>query len=269
LVTTDDGCSVGRVDDDLVLLRITDVRVAVPAGNGVEAGLVVLEEEIPPHRSLRLYVGQAEARAIQVSWSNTVPPRPSTWDLFISTIAQLDGRVDRAIIDDVQEERHYFAQLMVHRAEVDEPLVLTARPSDAIALALRAHNARIYARPHVLDEAGLLADGSHWVRPVPDPDPDLDPGGGDGFNVVEGAARIDGEAVPAGGSAGEEEDEPGFLRRQEDGPAPAAPAPVAAGPAMPDAHQLATLQAASERAAAARAARSFAGGSGSRGGPPD
>jgi bifunctional DNase/RNase len=255
------------VDDDLVLLRITDVRVAVPAGIGVEAGLVVLEEEVPPHRRLRVYVGQPEARAIEVSWSNTVPPRPSTWDLFVSTVSQLDARIDRVIIHDVHEERHYFAQLVVQRAEVDEPLVLTARPSDAIALALRAFGAKILARPHVLDEAGLLADGSHWVRPDPDPAPDAEAdegadGASDGTPGPGGASPYE-EEPPEGGWLGG--DDPPLAPAEPVGPAPLTPAP----PETPDAHGIAVQQAAAERAAAARAARSFAGGSRPYGGPPD
>jgi bifunctional DNase/RNase len=160
------------VDDDVVELTVSDVRVAVPAGNGVEAGLVLLREMAAPNRILRMYVGQAEARAIHVPWSNGVPLRPSTWDLFVSTVSLLDARIERVIISDVQEERHYFAQMLVHRAEMPDPLLVTARPSDAIALALRAYGCKIYARPHVLDEAGVLADGTRWERPEPEPEPE-------------------------------------------------------------------------------------------------
>ncbi|HLI02193.1 MAG TPA: bifunctional nuclease family protein [Acidimicrobiales bacterium] len=165
------------MDADLVKLRVKDVRTAVPAGNGVEAGLVVLEEEEFPFRNLRMYIGQPEARAIHAAWSNTVPPRPSTWDLFVSTIAILDGRIERAVITDVEEERHFFAQLVIARAGDNAPLYVTARPSDALALALRAYGAELCAEQHVMVEAGLLADGSKWTpppepEPIPDPEPE-------------------------------------------------------------------------------------------------
>jgi bifunctional DNase/RNase len=235
-------------DDDLVLLSVTDVRVAVPAGNGVEAGLVVLEEVAEPHRQLRMYVGQPEARAIHASWSQTVPPRPSTWDLFISTISLLDARVDRAVINDVEEERHYFAQLVIDRAEVDDPLRLTARPSDAIALALRGYGAKLYARPHVLDEAGLLADGSHWVRPQPEPVP-LEPEGPD--EAV--AADLEPEIDPDPGRDDADDEEPGMSERPEQDPILASE--VSPGPPAED-----RRAAAADRAAAARSARSFRGG---------
>jgi bifunctional DNase/RNase len=159
-------------DEDLIQLRVADVKVAVPAGNGVEAGLVVLEEEDHPYRTLRMFIGQAEARAIHVPWSNTIPPRPSTWDLFVSTIAILDGRIDRVVITDVEELRHYFAQVVMYQGQAEDPIIITARPSDALALALRAYGAKMYARARVLDEAGVLADGTRWVPPTPEPSPE-------------------------------------------------------------------------------------------------
>lgn len=152
------------MEDDLIKLSLIDVQPAVPAGNGVEAGLVVLEEDEAPRRQLFMYVGQPEARAIHTAWSNEVPPRPSTWDLFVSTVSLLDGRIDRAIISDVHEERHFFAQLVLEREASGAPLIITARPSDAIALALRAYGADIYARPEVLDAAGVPTGRPDWVR---------------------------------------------------------------------------------------------------------
>jgi len=250
-------------DEDLVALRVTDVRVAVPAGNGVEAGLVVLEEVPEPHRRLQMYVGQPEARAIHTSWSQTVPPRPSTWDLFISTISLLDARVDRAVINDVEEERHYFAQLVLTRAGVDDALRLTARPSDAIALALRGYGAGLYARPHVLDQAGLLADGSHWVRPEPEPaDPPVPDADSDtGAEPVDGpAADVASHAAPApfgdsdAAAPGPDDPESGSDGAAGVAASLATDRTVADG-AGPD--SAAVDSAAADRAAAARSARSF------------
>jgi bifunctional DNase/RNase len=191
------------VDDDLIQLRVADVKVAVPAGNGVEAGLVVLEEEAHPYRTLRMFIGQPEARAIHVPWSNTIPPRPSTWDLFVSTIAILDGRIERVVITDVEELRHYFAQIAIVQREDEEPVLITARPSDALALALRSYGAKIYAQPHVLDQAGVLADGTRWVPPEPEtaldvaPEPDsLPPTAAEDVQWPSGVEEI-GPAGPA------------------------------------------------------------------------
>ena len=133
-------------------VSVSDVRVAVAAGPGVEAGMVTLREDEPPHRSVPIVIGQPEARAIQGAWSGAVQARPSTWDLFVSAVALLGSRLDRVVITDVQEHRHFFATI-----ELDAPgdrRVLPARPSDAIALALRAEGAEIYVAEPVMEKLG-------------------------------------------------------------------------------------------------------------------
>ncbi len=139
-------------------LHIADVILAVPASAGVEAGMVVLTEDDPPFRSLKIIIGQPEARAIQAAWHGAVPSRPSTWDLFISTIAILGGRLDCVVITAVQEERHFFAVLELDHA--GERRIMACRPSDALALAVRGYNADIFAEEQVLEDAGLLPDGT-------------------------------------------------------------------------------------------------------------
>jgi bifunctional DNase/RNase len=141
-----------------IRLRVTEVLLAVPASTGVEAGLLVLTEDIPPGRALRIIIGQPEARAIHAAWDGSIPSRPSTWDLFVSAVALLGGRIDRVVITGVEQERHYFA-----RIEMDhdgERRTLSCRPSDAVALALRSYEAGVFAEESVLDEAGVLPDGS-------------------------------------------------------------------------------------------------------------
>ncbi|HSS10424.1 MAG TPA: bifunctional nuclease family protein [Acidimicrobiales bacterium] len=141
-----------------IKLHISDVQTAVPASVGVEAGMVVLTEDEPPGRFLRIIIGQPEARAIMAAWQGATPGRPATWDLFVSTVAILGGRIDRAVITAVQEERHYFA--VIELEQNGERRTLSCRPSDAIALAVRAYDADIMAEPSVLDDAGVLPDGS-------------------------------------------------------------------------------------------------------------
>lgn len=146
------GLSVGG---ELARVSVSDVRVAVAAGPGVEAGLVTLREDEPPHRSVPIVIGQPEARAIQAAWTGIVQSRPSTWDLFVSAIAVLDARLDRAVITDVEEHRHFYAVIELEGAGARR--VLNARPSDAIALALRAFGAEIYVAEQVMDALGMPA----------------------------------------------------------------------------------------------------------------
>ncbi len=137
---------------------MADVRTAVPAGAGVEAGLVVLEEVEAPGRLLRIVIGQPEARAIYGPWKGIEPPRPTTWDLFVSTIELLGGAVREVVITSVEERRHFFATMELVQGDVTQ--VVPCRPSDAFALALRSSGARIVTTDEVMEAAGVSADGS-------------------------------------------------------------------------------------------------------------
>ena len=143
------------MDGDLVKLSIVDVRVAIPTAAGVEAGSVTLREDEPPHRTFQIVIGQPEARAILAGWSGSVPNRPSTWDLFVSSITLLGGRLDRAVITAVEDGRHFFAKIELEHQGVNRTLL--ARPSDAIALTLRAYGASLYATAPVLEAVGAAS----------------------------------------------------------------------------------------------------------------
>jgi bifunctional DNase/RNase len=139
----------------LLKLGVREVRVAVPAGAGVEAGLVVLQEEPEPQRLLRIVIGQPEARAIQGAWVGQVPPRPSTWDLWVSAVTMLEARLVRGVITAVESKRHFFAHLEIEHCGTCR--VLPARPSDTVALVLRSPGAELFAYEDVLASAGELA----------------------------------------------------------------------------------------------------------------
>ena len=115
--------------------------------------MVTLREDDPPHRMVPIVIGQPEARAIQSAWTGVTQRRPSTWDLFVSAVAILDGRLDRAVITAVEENRHFYANIEIERD--GERRVLAARPSDAIALALRAYGAEIFVADQVMRDLGL------------------------------------------------------------------------------------------------------------------
>jgi hypothetical protein len=147
------------VTDDLVKVSVSNVRLAVATGPGVEAGMVTLREEQAPHRSLSIVIGQPEARAILTAWTGTAPSRPSTWDLLVSAVAALEGSIVRAVVTAVEEQRHFFATIDIERD--GERRVLSARPSDAVALALRAYGADIYVADAVMVEVGVLPASDH------------------------------------------------------------------------------------------------------------
>jgi len=146
-------------------MTVADVRVAVPATPGVEAGMVTLQETEVPNRQLDIIIGQPEARAIMAAWSGVVAARPSTWDLLVSTIGILDGRLERAVITAADSEGHFFAVIELERDGARSSLA--ARPSDALSLALRAPGSEIYVHEDVL--ATLGTDGEEPAHGSLDP----------------------------------------------------------------------------------------------------
>ena len=153
-----------------IKLHIADVLTAVPSQVGVDAGLVMLTEDDEPHRSLRIIIGQPEANAIYSAWHGNTSSRPSTWDLFVSAVVVLGGRIDRVVITAVHEERHYFAHLEIEQG--GERRTVACRPSDGIAVAVRGFDVEILAEPSVLEAAGVLPDGTK-VAGHPEPGTDL------------------------------------------------------------------------------------------------
>ena len=77
--------------------------------------MVTLREDLSPHRSLSIVIGQPEARAILTAWTGSAPSRPSTWDLLVSAVAALEGRILRAVVTTVEEQRHFFATIDIER----------------------------------------------------------------------------------------------------------------------------------------------------------
>jgi hypothetical protein len=80
-----------------------------------------------------------------------VPPRPLTHDLTINLLAELGASLEWVVITEVRDHT-YYAELHLQRD--GEPLVVSSRPSDAIALAVRA-DAEIFAAEDLLDEVGV------------------------------------------------------------------------------------------------------------------
>ena len=101
---------------------------------------------------LPIWVGIFEANAIALQLENVTTPRPMTHDLLRNMIAELDGRVTRVVINDLRDST-FFAQIRVTAG--GRTLELDARPSDAIALALRTE-APIFVAQSVLDQAQTI-----------------------------------------------------------------------------------------------------------------
>ena len=117
--------------------------------------IVVLKDDAEKF-FLPIWVGIFEANAIALQLENVSTPRPMTHDLLRNMISELDARVTRVVINDLREST-FFAQIRVNTA--GRTLEIDARPSDAIALALRA-DAPIFVAQSVLDQAQTISPDS-------------------------------------------------------------------------------------------------------------
>jgi bifunctional DNase/RNase len=113
---------------------------------------IVILKDADDQRTLPIWVGPVEANAIAIQMENISTPRPMTHDLLVRIVADLGATVDRVVIADLSENT-FYAQLVLRRA--DGVLVVDARPSDALAVALRT-KARVFVSEHVLDRAQSL-----------------------------------------------------------------------------------------------------------------
>ena len=112
--------------------------------------MVVLKEK-QGKRTLPIIIGIPEASAIKLKVSGIQPPRPMTHDLLNNTIGQLGASLKKVIIDKLQENT-FYAKLVLSNGDAKE-IVVDARPSDSIALALRA-NCPIFASEDLLNQVG-------------------------------------------------------------------------------------------------------------------
>ena len=98
--------------------------------------LIVLKEK-GGNRILPIVIGLNEASAIKLKISGFKPPRPLTHDLLHTTIENLEASIEKIIIDKL-EENTFHAKLVVKTGS-GKTKIIDARPSDSIALAVRAH----------------------------------------------------------------------------------------------------------------------------------
>lgn len=107
---------------------------------------IVILREAEGERILPIWIGPGEAQAIRRTLAEEPFPRPLTHDLCCILVEGLKARITRVVIQDLRENT-FFAKIIVERDT--EVLAVDARPSDAIALALRA-KAAIYANEKLL-----------------------------------------------------------------------------------------------------------------------
>ncbi len=133
--------------------NLLQVKVQGVYSDPVGARVVFLAPE-KGDKVLRVWIGDAEAMAIAAALNEIPFPRPMTHDLLLSAIKALGGTVERVVITDLRDNTFYATIVLRDEKGLKE---LDARPSDSIALALRA-KAPIFLSPKVQKAMDRLTD---------------------------------------------------------------------------------------------------------------
>jgi uncharacterized protein len=132
--------------DSLAEVVVESVRVHM-----LSSQHVVLLKETERERYLPIWVGSWEANAIATKLQGQVPERPLTHDLFVTALVELGVEVRRVVVSSLSEDTFHAT---VELEQNGRTFLIDARPSDALALALRV-GVRIFASTDVLDRAGV------------------------------------------------------------------------------------------------------------------
>jgi bifunctional DNase/RNase len=133
----------------MVEVKIESIRVSL-----MSQYRVVILKDAESNRYLPIWIGPYEADAITIHLQDVQVPRPLTHDLVIKVIDELGAKVERVIVSDLHNDTFYARiMLTVNGKEVS----IDARPSDAIAVAVRA-DCSIFVEDDVMDRAGVVPE---------------------------------------------------------------------------------------------------------------
>ena len=116
---------------------------------------IVLLKAVDTNKFLPIWIGHPEAAAILMKLQGASTPRPMTHDLVTDMLGQLDAHVVRITVTELREST-FYAQITV--AQDGTEIEIDSRPSDAIALAIRAE-APIFAADDVIEESAIEFEG--------------------------------------------------------------------------------------------------------------
>ena len=131
------------------LIEVELVRIRIDEKRGDQ--VIVLKEK-KGERYLPIVIGIIEATAIKMKVSGFEPPRPLTHDLLNNLIIQMGAKLEKVVVTKL-ENNIFYAKLVVRKSD-GELIEVDARPSDSIALALRA-GAPIFVEEEVLEQAEM------------------------------------------------------------------------------------------------------------------
>jgi bifunctional DNase/RNase len=135
------------MSSEMIPMEVIGVRVEMPSNQPI-----ILLREVDGTRFLPIWVGAVEATAIAFAQQGLEPPRPLTHDLMASLFEKFDASLVAVHVNELRDGVFYSTLQM--RDSLANLVQLSARPSDAIALALRTQS-NILASSDLLDIAGI------------------------------------------------------------------------------------------------------------------
>ena len=132
-------------------MELVGVRVQLPTNTPI----LLLRETVGQRRVVPIYIGGPEAHAIDLAMSGTPMARPMTHDLFTEVLDSLGSVLERVVVTELRGGT-FYAELYVRDASGGVQTI-SARPSDAVALAVRT-GSPIFAEEALIDEAGVEED---------------------------------------------------------------------------------------------------------------
>ncbi len=149
----------------MIEMELVGVRVELPANQPI-----VLLKERDGTRYLPIWIGAVEATAIAFALQGVDTPRPLTHDLFVDVLEGLGIELVAVHVTDLRDGT-FFAELQLMQGE--KTFTVSARPSDAIALASRLDGVPILGAEAVLDEAGLEIEDTEDGEDSGDPEEEV------------------------------------------------------------------------------------------------
>jgi hypothetical protein len=151
----------------MIEVKIEAIRV-----NLIGSHRVIILKQLNSERYLPIWIGQAEADSITIQLTETKVARPLTHDLVLALVEKMGATVQYIVVNDMQTEV-FYAQVVLKPAgngkESAKDIVIDSRPSDAIALAVRAR-CPIYIEDAIMDEHGHIPEESVTAATVADED---------------------------------------------------------------------------------------------------
>jgi bifunctional DNase/RNase len=133
--------------------KVQLVVLGLSASPASTSAYALILKEIDGNRRLPIIIGAFEAQAIALEMEGVTPPRPMTHDLLKSIIDTFGANLNEVFVNELRDGT-FYAKLIFDEDDIE----IDARPSDAIALAVRC-NAPIFVKSEILDETGLIPQG--------------------------------------------------------------------------------------------------------------